>query len=192
MIINILKSINWADLIILALFLRIMYMAVHEGLIVEAFKCFSMAIALFLSFHYYVVLAKALTKGVNGPEDMVFTLSFSFIAFWLPIVIVFKYIREGLLLLFSIKTKTVLDTWGGAVLGMVRSLVTASMVMFVLLISGFHYFETRMTDSFLGRRVVTVAPGIYQKMCNGFVSRLFPNEKYNQAVREALEKVSKK
>ena len=192
MLIDILKSINWADLIILALFIRIMYMAVHEGLIVEGFKCFSLAIALFLSFHYYFALAKYLTQRIENPENMIFTFSACFFVIWLLTLIAFKYIREGLLLLFSIKTKATWDRWGAGVLGLGRFLITASMLMFALLTSGLHYFEVKTVDSFFGKHVVTIAPKVYQKMCDGFVSRLFPREKYNHAVRETLDKVSKK
>ncbi len=192
MLIDILKSINWVDLVILALFIRIMYTAVHEGLIVELFKCFSLAIALFLSFHYYFALAKYLTRRIDDPQYMIFTLSFCFFGIWLLPIIASKYIRIGLLLLFSIKTKATWDRWGAAVFGVGRFLVTASMITFVLLVSGVHYLEAKTVDSFFGKRVVTIAPRIYQKMCDGFVSRLLPREKFNPAVREAMDKVSQK
>ncbi|MBF0123467.1 MAG: CvpA family protein [Candidatus Omnitrophica bacterium] len=198
MVIDIIKSINWADLLILALSIRIMYMAANEGFIVEIFKCFSMIIALFLSFHYYFFFAKLLTgisflsRQIENPEDMVFTQSACFIVIWILPLIAFKYIREGLLLLFSIKTKPVWDRWAGSILGIGRCLVVASMLMFVLLISGIPYLEAKTVESFLGKRVVKIAPGMYKNVCDGFVSRLFSGQKYNQAVREALDKISLK
>ena len=108
------------------------------------------------------------------------------------IAIAFKYIREGLLLLFSIKTKSTWDRWGAAIFGLGRFLITASMLMFIFLTSGVRYFEVKTAESFFGKRVVVIAPAVYQKMCDGFVSRLFPKEKYNRAVHETLAKVSQK
>lgn len=191
MVMDVLKSINWVDLMIFALFIRVMYMAVQEGFIVEVFKTFGLIIALFLSFHYYTLLGQFILRKVHSPQDMILAFSFCFIVIWVLVLVIFKYIREGLLLLFAIQTKTLVDRWGAAIVGLGRFWVLSSMIMFVLLTSGLRYVEVKTADSFFGRHMIALAPGIYQKICNGFVSRLLPAEKVNPAVREVMDKVSR-
>lgn len=190
MVIDILKGLNWVDLLILALFIRIMYKAIQGGLVVEGFKLLSLAFALFISFHYYDFLARLLIKRVHLPESLPLVASLCFLVLWFLVVLIFRYIREAILLLFSVETKANWDRWAAAILGAGRFIVTASMLLFVFLASGTRYLEVKTAESFFGKRVVLIAPRIYQKMCSGFVSRLMPSEKERLSVRETMGKVS--
>jgi hypothetical protein len=103
-----------------------------------------------------------------------------------------KFVRDGIFLVFTVQAISMVDRWGAVVVSLARFVLTASMLMFVLLLTDQPYLERMTLSSFSQKYVLLVAPETYQKMVNGFVAKLVPNQKVNSAVIEELHETGKK
>ena len=56
MIVEIIKQFNWVDIFVIILSVRVLYIAVKNGLPVELFKLLGTIAAIYLSLHYYTIL----------------------------------------------------------------------------------------------------------------------------------------
>jgi uncharacterized membrane protein required for colicin V production len=186
MFMNFIHSINWVDILLVALAVRIIYVGMHTGFVAEFFKVVGLFLTLFVSFQYYTLLADVLKVG-NIPEWLVVTFSFSLICVLMTILCFL--IRHGIFMLFTVQTVSAVDKWGGAVMSVGRFFITASLVTYAFLVTGNKYLQTKTMEAVSHKYVVFVAPEIYKSLSEGFVSRLLPNVKYNTAVRETLKDV---
>ena len=180
-------SLNWVDIVVLVLGIRIIYIGMRTGIMTEFIKFLGLVVALFASFQYYIVVGESIKIGGKIPES--FFLAAGFLVIWGAVTLVFMFLRQGFFMLFTVQTVSALDKWGGAILAVGRFIVTASMVMFVLLVTGNEYLQTKTTEAFSRKYFVNVAPGLYHGLSTRFVSRVAPNVKYNSAVRDALKGV---
>ena len=63
MLIHLIKSINWIDVALACLFLRVIFIGVTNGFIAEFFKSLGVVTAVFFSLHYYSILAAWVAKA---------------------------------------------------------------------------------------------------------------------------------
>jgi uncharacterized membrane protein required for colicin V production len=188
MFMDILKSLNWVDFLVLAILVRIIYIGVQTGVVTELFKLLGVFLTAFVCLHYYAPLAiflKHITKlpWQNAAEPVSFAL------LWIALFVSCKFIRDGLFMLFTIEAQSTVDRWGGAILAVGRFFLVASMTLFLLLLPNIKYLQTKTVDSLSGKHVLLVAPKFYRVMCDGFVSKVFPSEKTSKAVAEQMKKV---
>jgi uncharacterized membrane protein required for colicin V production len=188
MFMDFLKSINWLDILMLALAIRIIYVAMNAGFVVELLTLLGLVVTLFLCMHYYVLLG-GLISQINAPQWAIYTGIF--ILMWVGLEFLCRLIREGLLGLFSIQTASGIDKWGGILMGVLRFIVTGSLVIFLLLLTTQKYLQTSVVKSFSAKYLVQVAPGVYGAICDGVVVRLIPGQHENRAVAETIKDVAK-
>ena len=189
-----LKSLNWVDVVLAALAVRIVYISVKTGFVTEFMKTLATLIAVFLAFHYYVKLALFMSHAMGvqaGLMESVFQ-TVAFAAIWSLTLLAMKFVRDGILLVFTVQTISAVDRWGAVVVSVARFFLTASMIMFVLLLSDEPYMERMTSSAFAQKYVLCVAPSTYRKMTDGFVVKFFPNEKSNTAVTQELYETGKK
>ena len=103
MITHLIKSINWVDVALLVLFIRMIFVGVKNGFISEFFKSLGVVTAVFVSFHYYSFLGAWVAVKTNITWD--FWDFFMFAGLWFAVSVFFKYVRETVLILFNIETK---------------------------------------------------------------------------------------
>ena len=189
-----LKSLNWVDILIAALAVRIVYISVKTGFVTEFMKTLATLIAVFLAFHYYTKLAAILSHAAGAKagltDPVIQTIVFAVI--WGVTLLIVKFIRDGLFLIFTVQTISAVDRWGAVVVSIARFCLTASMLMFVFLLTDQPYMERMTTSSFSQKYVLFVAPDTYRKIADGFVAKFFPSEKSNTAVVEELHETGKK
>jgi uncharacterized membrane protein required for colicin V production len=185
MFMHFINSLNWVDILILAFAIRIIYIGMQTGAFTELFKTLGLVLALFLSFQYYILVGGMIKVYGKIPDEYYFV--FGFLLIWIIITVIFKFLRQGFFTLFTVQTISVLDKWGGAILAVGRFVLTASMVMYVLLVTGDNYLQTKTAEAFSRKYLVNVAPGFYKALSERFVSRLIPVVKYNSAVRETMK-----
>ncbi len=58
MLTHLIKSINWIDVALAFLFLRVIFIGVKNGFITEFFKSLGVLTAVFVSLHYYSYLGR--------------------------------------------------------------------------------------------------------------------------------------
>ncbi|RKY43359.1 MAG: hypothetical protein DRP80_05550, partial [Candidatus Omnitrophota bacterium] len=96
---------NWLDLVSLLIIIRVIYIAVSKGFVVEFFKIIATLAGAFFSFQFYTGLGNFFLKylpflGEDVASLLGFVLIFSII--WLLI----KYLRTILTFLFKVEPHT--------------------------------------------------------------------------------------
>jgi uncharacterized membrane protein required for colicin V production len=180
---GILKALNWVDILVLALAVRIIYASAQTGFVIEFFKLLAAFAALFVSFHYYSGFAHIVQKtGVVFPGIG----AAAFIVLWLLVLLICKFIRDGFVMLFTVQAVTSIDKWGAMLISVGRVVITTSMVMFFFLVTNQGYLERMTKASFSGKYLLTVSPKVYSASCDRFITPLFTAEKKNPAVAQVL------
>ncbi|MFH1201960.1 MAG: CvpA family protein [Candidatus Omnitrophota bacterium] len=180
------KNLNWIDILVLTIILRTSYIGLRRGFVIEFFKGIGLFFGLFISLHYYSKLTEFLNKLTPVPADFLEPLVL--LSILILIVLGFKFIRDAILLLFKIEPKTYLDRWGGAFLGIVRSVLVASLVLLGLVFFPIDYFKKSIFGSTMGVTLVKVAPRVYESSFENFFRLFFPQEELNKAIFIKLEK----
>ncbi len=190
MFMHFINSFNWVDLLILAILVRIVYIGVQTGIVIELFKLLGVLLTAFVTLHYYSQFGVFLNRITKAPAAWMTPAAFVFL--WVAMFLACWLIREGLLMIFTIEAQSMVDKWGGAILGIGRFFIVASLTLFLFLSTGDKYFERMVSGSFSQKYILTVAPGFYNGVCDGFVLKVFPNAAANAAVSGELKKIKKR
>jgi uncharacterized membrane protein required for colicin V production len=183
MLMDFLTGLNWIDILMAVVFARIIFIGIKNGFVVEFFKFWGIIFAVFVTLHYYSVIADFLTPQVPVLEPTAVRI-LVFLTLWFLVTCVFMLVRDGMMALFSVKPHPAIDKWVGAVLAVVRGLIVCSMTFFMLLLS-LNPTALKLSETSWSRPVVgTLATHIYFATYWSVVNRLFPAEPVNQ---EALD-----
>jgi len=180
MLTHLIKSINWVDVALLILFIRMIFVGVKNGFISEFSKSLGVVVAVFVSLHYYSFLAAWVvlkTKLAWKFWDLVI-----FALIWLLVSVFFKYFREGLLILFKVETNHQgFDRYAAGVVAVGRGILVCSMTIFLLLLTR-NGLLTRMTvHSYSFKVAGRAAVNTYSFLYKNLVDKLFAGEHYNMA-----------
>lgn len=181
--VEILKQFNWLDFFVLILLFRIGYVSVKNGLPLELFKLTGVTLSAYFSLHYYIVLSEwAGSFGILGkmPGDILSFILFVILA--IAPYLAFVFLRRLFLRLINIEAETRLDRWGGLILGLIRGILVASLVIYICAISPLIYFYNSAKSSFTSRYLVRIAPVTYTLLWEGIVSKFRPDENFNKRV----------
>lgn len=190
MIIDVIRRLNWVDVFIIILFARICYISVKGGFFVELFKLPGTIFAIYLALHYYTKIADFLLKRPPGeivPLDFLDFLSFVLLA--ALGYVIFALARITFLLLVKIETISVLNRWGGLIIGIARSILFISLVVYGLTISSITYFRVSVNSACMGRAALKIAPGVYSSLWYSIFSKFMPQEKLNQNVLDVEKNI---
>jgi uncharacterized membrane protein required for colicin V production len=185
-----LKSLNWVDILVAVVAIRIVYISVQTGFVCEFTKTLGVLAAVFVAFHYYVKISVIIGRMVQVPMSVVEVCVFT--ASWLLILLLCKFLRDGIFLVFTVQAISVVNQWGAAVVAIGRFFLTASMLMFVFLLTDQPYMERMTSTSFTQKYVLSVAPQVYRGLISEIVVKFFPNQKVNPAVEDEFFEAGKK
>jgi uncharacterized membrane protein required for colicin V production len=167
------QKLNWVDFCVVALAVRIVYMGYLSGFVIEFMKAIGTVGALFAAFHYYERLAGMVARWV--PVSVAILETIMFVGLWALVFLAFKLLRDGLLKLFKVDTTAVIDKWCAMAVAAGRFVLSASMFLFILLVTDVPYFEKMTVASVTQRYVVPVAPKLYIGITDGFLKKFFPD-----------------
>ncbi|MEK6727252.1 MAG: CvpA family protein [Candidatus Omnitrophota bacterium] len=177
------NQINWLDLFVIIILIRICYVAIKTGFPIELFKILGVILATYLSLHYFSGLSSSLLILIgskNIPSVFLSLLSFMFLAG--AGFLFFSFLRRIFFKLVKMEAVSALNKWGGLVLGITRGFLFASLVIFIFVISGIGYLKKSVTVSYSGKAIFKIAPATYAWAFNGLVSKLVTGEKFNQSI----------
>lgn len=184
-----LKQINWIDILVVILILRIGYIALKKGLAVEFFKILGTISATYLSLHYYINLSDFIQNRIGLKSiSSDFLNAFSFSGLAILGYLIFMVLQKIFSRFVKMEAAPELNKWGGFILGIARAFLFTSLVIFILVISGVNYFKRSIKDSYSGRSLYKVAPLTYRSLWNGFFSKFMTNEKLNEAIFEVKKR----
>jgi hypothetical protein len=149
------------------------------------FKFIGVIAAVFVSLHYYSFLAAWValkTKISWGYWDLVI-----FVILWFAVLLVFKFVREGILFLFKVEANHQgFDKYAAGVVAVGRGILACSLTIFLILLAC-NGFVTRMTlRSYSYKIAGHAAVGTYSFLYNNLVGKLFAGQHYNAAAVKVL------
>ncbi|MFA5372978.1 MAG: CvpA family protein [Candidatus Omnitrophota bacterium] len=148
-ILNVLGLFNWVDIFVLLVFIRLGCISLKTGLSTELLKFTGTFAGLYLSLHYYIILAGLLsgkTAEKSGPPA-IFCLSF-FILLALSGYIVFFFFRLFFSKLVKAEVVPNLSKWGAFVISLARASLLSSIVLCAFLVSASPYFTKIVQSSY--------------------------------------------
>ncbi|MBN1526866.1 MAG: CvpA family protein [Candidatus Omnitrophica bacterium] len=179
---------NWVDVMIAILLLRISYATFKEGLSHSIFPLFASAAVLILSLHYYIALGSIISKHIPGIHWM----AANFISFLLLVVvlsILSKFLKAIIDIIVQVQWHPAIEKWGGLAIGLLKAAVITATILSILMLAPLPYFQRSIKDkSLTGRAILRIGPVMYCKAAGflskvGFVQRTPSEEK----VMEELE-----
>lgn len=181
MLTEFLANFNWVDVLIIAVGGWCIREGIQNGIVVEFLKVVGTFLAALIALHYYGSLAGHLYQWLGFPKAA--SEFCSFIILWLLIEVIFKLVRDGwVALLRAEANRSRLNRWAGAILGGVRVSLVASLMLVGLLLTQNSFVSQQVLRSFSNVYLLDVAPHLYGRCFDGFVSKLFSRERKNEQV----------
>jgi uncharacterized membrane protein required for colicin V production len=180
MVDHLIKIINWIDVMMFFLFLRVIFVGVQTGIISELFKILGTIAAVFITLHCYSWLAAWLALKINYPWKYYDLVAATLLAG--IVVFVFKLIRDGLVLLFKAETTHQgFDKYSAGVVGIGRGILICSLMMFLLLLLYNGAMTRTIFRSYSYKIAGHAAVGTYGFLYNNIVGKLSSGGHYNAA-----------
>jgi uncharacterized membrane protein required for colicin V production len=180
MITHLIKSINWVDAALFLLFIRMIFVGVKNGFISEFFKFLGVVAAVFISLHFYSFIAAWVAQKTNITWEYWELVIFALL--WFGVAFIFKFLRDGILLLFKVEANHEgFDKYAAGAVAVGRGILVCSLSIFLILLA--HNGPiTRMTvHSFTYKIAGRAAVSTYGLLFYGIVEKFFVGEHYNSA-----------
>lgn len=184
MVLDYIKQLNWIDIIVVILLIRIVYIAVKTGFTIEVFKLLGTVCAIYLACHYYLRVGIFLNsyfslKGVGWGNFLNFIVFFALAYLG---YLAFVIIRLVCTILIKMEAVSLLNRWGALILGIVRWGLFSSLLLFLVVISHNGYLKNSLSNSLASTLFVKLTPKVYQTVWTGLISRFANEEAFNKAV----------
>ncbi|MBF0489626.1 MAG: CvpA family protein [Candidatus Omnitrophica bacterium] len=180
-----LQMINWMDVAMLALLIRIVFIGVKTGFVTELFKLFGILCAVFVGLHYYTPLAVFISKKINWSFQILECTFFGLLV--ILVVVAVKYFRDGFLLIFRFETAHEgVNQWGSGLFSVIRALLLISLILFGSLLSRVEWLERQTMTSVSQKLALKVAPKTYSFLFHNLIGKIFTEERFNQEANNVV------
>ncbi len=179
------NKINWLDVVIFLIFLRTLAIGIKRGVIIEFFKLLGLLVSIVISFHYFSRLGNFLNSKSPLPLEFADFVSLIFISSLL--ILLFKFIRDGITVLVKTEVKPAADKWLGFILSVLRAFVLSSLILIILFCTNIAYIKASVKNSFSQGYILNIAPRLYSGCFESLFVKFFPSEQLNTAIFELLE-----
>lgn len=160
-----------------SLLIRILYIGFKNGFVVEFFKILTTLFAIFITLHYYSGLSRFLYTSLQFLGNILNFFTFGFL--WLLVIIIFKLVRDGLMLILRIEANAALEKWGGLLLAVARGALVCSLFFLLLSCWGGEYMTRNLKGSFIRPHVSHLALDVYRWSYETVIGKFFPEENLN-------------
>lgn len=181
-LLNILRQFNWVDIFFVIILLRTCYVAAKHGFIVELFRLLGTILAIYLSLHYYINFSDYIieqTPAKNLPVE--YPAFFSFVVLAVIGYLFFVFLGKAFSRFFHTEAASTLNRWGSLILGIARSFLFASLIMFIFVVAPVGYFRKSVDSSYSGKYLLKVAPEAYRWLWDSVMSKFRVQEKFNES-----------
>ncbi len=152
---------NWIDAVAVILLIRIFYISVQKGFVVEFFKIFGTFVSLFFAYHFYTRITDFISPYIpffseSSKSLLVFLLIFTFF------YILARHIRIGIIILFKIEPHYVIERWFSLLFGLTRGLLVLGIMFFVLNMLNIGYIDRSLKKSLSYTYIIKTVPVSYK------------------------------
>jgi len=186
MLFDLVKQINWLDLLGIVLFLRLIYIAGEKGFFVEFFKLLGVFCAVFLAFENFLPLADFFYQRWHFPLGILRASSFLLLAiFGYSIFII---LRD--LVLKFVKRAEKLQSWERILavsLAIFRASVIFSLISMSLALSQIKTFRQANKEALTSAYFLPLSYNVHKFLLNKVLVNIYPSSGKNRVVEEAIE-----
>ena len=160
---DIIHKINWIDILVVIIVLRISYVALQDGLSHEIFPLLGTIATACISARYYNDLA-VFAQGMTGVPATSLDLV-AFIILIIAIGLIFKLIRVLVDILMKVTWHPFVEKFGGLIFGVLRASVVLSIILMIMLLTPFTYLHHSIKErSISGPYLIKIVPGISSRI----------------------------
>jgi len=164
------------------------YVGSKNGLSTELFKLAGTLLAAYLSLHYYTAFAAGLVRNIGLEETSLRVVNFvCFVLLAIAGYFVFIILRKIFLRFVRLEPTATLEKWGGFIIGIVRSSLIISLLLFIFLLSSVGYLKQSVNDSYSGKGMVAISTNTYTWLWDSLISKFMTREKFNHEVISVQE-----
>ena len=176
-------KINWVDVLVAILMLRISYVAFRDGLSHEIFPVLGSILIMVLAMHYYTVLGSFISrKMMNMPIESANFLSFLVLVVALGFLV--RLLRAALDKIVKVQWHPIIEKFGGLAVGIMKAYVVTGIVLMTLSLMPLSYLQWSIKDrSLTGKYILEAGPRIYDK-----VGRFLPAIKSDETSKPTVPK----
>ncbi|MDO8525603.1 MAG: CvpA family protein [Candidatus Omnitrophota bacterium] len=180
---ELLAKINWVDILVAILMLRISYVAFRDGLSHEIFPFIGSILIMVSAMHYYVALGGYLFRNMmNMPEELALFLSFLLLVVALGFIV--RLLRLLLDKIVKVQWHPIMEKFGGLAVGIMKAYVVTGIVLTTISLMPLSYVQWSIeVKSLTGKYILMAGPEI-----NNGIGRFLPPVKLGEAGKPAVHK----
>lgn len=178
--VDILKGINWVDIFVLILLVRISYVSSRIGVGRQVLPLILLAVILLFILLGYSKIANVFIEKFSWYKGLSRFLSFTFLAFIFSVI---YHVAVRLLGLISTTEPESgqIEKMGGAIAGVARSVIIIGLILIGLLLTPVRFVESSVKRSFFGLFFINLDLQIY----NTAVERIFSKTESVHTITQA-------
>jgi len=176
-----LHKLNWADLLVIFIAVRMLFISASRGFVIELFKFIGIIFSLYISLHYFGIFSGFISKraiGIDIPPkflDLVMVIFLAVLGY-----VIFVILRNFFCHFVKAEAVPFLSKWGGCFLGALRAIFTGSLIICIFLISDFNYLNESAKKSYFGKQLFYAAFNTYSGIWNSLMYKFFPEQAFNK------------
>jgi uncharacterized membrane protein required for colicin V production len=180
---ELITKINWVDILVAILMLRISYVAFRDGLSHEIFPVLGTILIMVLAMHYYVVFGSSISRSImNMPMELSNFLSFFILVTALGFLV--RLLRIALDKIVKVQWHPIMEKFGGLAIGIVKAYIIASIVLTALSLMPLSYLRWSIKDrSLTGKYILVAGPQIHDR-----IGRFLPAIKLDEKSKPTVPK----
>lgn len=160
---EILKAINWLDVVVLFLLIRCVFLGIRSGLTIELYRFIGTVLSLAIAIHWYSQVGDILIANLGLPAWLSDFLSF--ITITLLIRSIFKYGLALLIKLLNMQFVSPLERPGGGAAGLARGIFATGVLVLALSFFPSDFIKESLYDkSFSGAFLVEAMQRTYKSL----------------------------
>ena len=193
MFFELVKRTNWVDLLFILLLIRMCFMAVKHGFVVEVFKLLGAFFGFLFACHYYVRVGRLLFEYFNFEGALLAKI----ITILLLVTLasggyaLFVLFRWAVTTFFRMQAISSLDRWGSTILVVVRWFICMFLISLIFFLSGVRYLRYSAGTSSAGIRLLRTSAHVYKWSWSKIMSPITGDNELNERILR-FEKIKRK
>lgn len=160
---DIITRINWVDVVIAVIALRIVYTAFADGLSHQIFPFLGSIAMAVLGLRYYTVLGSFISR-VTGGIPLRFSEFIAFIMIVTALAFAIRFIKKVIDIIVKVEWHPLIERFGGIIAGIGRAYLIVSIVLIILVLAPVPYLQSSVIErSLMGRHILMGGAEVYEK-----------------------------
>lgn len=161
---EIVTKINWVDILVAILMIRMSYVAFRDGLGRQIFPFFGSILIVIFALHYYLQIGSGLYYNLGYIPIEIWNF-LSFLGIVVVLFIIIKLLSGLVEKVIKVEWHPALEKFGGLIIGVMRAYIITAIVIMVLALAPLPYLQWSIRDrSLTGRYFLMAGPEVYTKV----------------------------